>query len=147
MRYLSDSWLKYAHDATMDRRSLGHFRNQMVMGLATAQTKDSGMPLATVHGVKGLEFDIVFIMGMVEGTFPDYRAVRRGGEALEEEKTEAFVAMTRAKRFLFMTWPQTKFMPWDKSRRVSQRMSRFLSSLAEYTMDHGQQKLRVAEDW
>jgi len=146
MEYLSETWRRYAHDNAMDRRSLGHLRNQMAMGLSTPQEKQNGLALGTVHSVKGLEFDIVFIMGMVEGTFPDYRAVRAGGKALEEEKNEAFVAMTRAKRFLFMTWPQTKFMPWDQSNRVNQRMSRFLTSLPTYTFDQTQQDLRVAED-
>jgi DNA helicase-2/ATP-dependent DNA helicase PcrA len=69
-----------------------------------------------------------------------------GGKALEEEKNEAFVAMTRAKRFLFMTWPRTKFMPWDQSTRAIQRMSRFLPSLATYTFEETQQTLRVAEN-
>ena len=146
MTYLSDTWRRYAQENPMDRRSLGHFRNQMAMGLASPQAKENGLALATVHSVKGLEFDIVFIMGMVEGTFPDYRAVRIGGKALEEEKNEAFVAMTRAKRFLFMTWPQMKFMPWDQSIRAIQRMSRFLPSLTAYTFEETQQKVCVAED-
>lgn len=146
MEYLFETWRRYAHDNAMDRRSLGHLRNQMAMGLSAPQEQQKGLALGTVHSVKGLEFDIVFIMGMVEGTFPDYRAVRAGGKALEEEKNEAFVAMTRAKRFLFMTWPQTKFMPWDQTNRANQRMSRFLTSLPTYTLDQAQQTLRVAED-
>jgi DNA helicase-2/ATP-dependent DNA helicase PcrA len=146
MAYLSDTWRRYAQENPMKRRSLGHFRNFMAMGLASPQAKQNGLALATVHSVKGLEFDIVFIMGMVEGAFPDYRAVRMGGKALEEEKNEAFVAMTRAKRFLFMTWPRTKFMPWDQSTRAIQRMSRFLPSLATYTFEETQQTLRVAEN-
>jgi DNA helicase-2/ATP-dependent DNA helicase PcrA len=99
------------------------------MGLTTPQEEQDGLALATVHSVKGLEYDIVFLTGMVEGTFPDYRAVRVGGKALEEEKNEAFVAMTRAKRFLFITWPEAKYMPWDRSNRVRQSKSRFLSSV------------------
>lgn len=144
--YLSDAWRKYTQGNPMDRRSLGHFRNQMAMGLTSPRDKQTGLALATVHAAKGLEFDIVFIMGMVEGTFPDYRAVRQSGKALEEEKNEAFVAMTRAKRFLFITWPKAKFMPWDQSARVSQRMSRFLSGLPTYAFDQPQEKLCVAED-
>jgi DNA helicase-2/ATP-dependent DNA helicase PcrA len=85
-------------------------------------------------------------MGMVEGTFPDYRAVRQRGKALEEEKNEAFVAMTRAKRFLFITWPKAKFMPWDQATRTGQRMSRYLKSLPTDTFEVGLEQLRVAED-
>jgi DNA helicase-2/ATP-dependent DNA helicase PcrA len=127
---LDEAWRRYALQVAADRRSLGHFRNQMAMGLTTPREEKHGLPLATVHSVKGLEYDIVFVVGMMEGTFPDYRAVRSGGKALEEEKNEAFVAMTRAKRFLFLTWPETKFMPWDPSNRARQNMSRFLSSIA-----------------
>jgi DNA helicase-2/ATP-dependent DNA helicase PcrA len=145
LEYLAETWRKYALQVVADRRSLGHFRNQMAMGLTTPQEEQNGLALATVHSVKGLEYDIVFVVGMVEGTFPDYRAVRVGGKALEEEKNEAFVAMTRAKRFLFMTWPEAKFMPWDQSSRVRQTRSRFLSSVVTYTVDEERRGLRVAE--
>ena len=118
----------------------------MAIGLATPQEEQEGLTLATVHAVKGLEYDVVFLMGMVEGTFPDYRAVRAGSRALEEEKNEAFVAMTRARRFLFMTWPQAKFMPWDQSHRASQSKSRFLSAVTTYKADAAWPDLHVAED-
>jgi DNA helicase-2/ATP-dependent DNA helicase PcrA len=146
MAYLHDCWQKYAHDHPMDSRSLAHFRNRMAIGLASPLEKQNGLALATVHAAKGLEFDIVFLMGMVEGTFPDYRAIRQRGKALEEEKNEAFVAMTRAKRFLFITWPKAKFMPWDQATRTGQRMSRYLKSLPTYTFEEGLEQLRVAED-
>ncbi len=146
LEYLAGTWRKYALLVAADRRSLGNFRNQMAMGLTTPQEEQNGLALATVHSVKGLEYDVVFVIGMVEGTFPDYRAVRVGGRALEEEKNEAFVAMTRAKRFLFMTWPQAKFMPWDQSSRVRQTKSRFLSSVITYAVAEQRRGLRVAED-
>jgi DNA helicase-2/ATP-dependent DNA helicase PcrA len=146
MAYLHDCWQKYAHDHPMDNRSLAHFRNRMAIGLASPIEKQNGLALATVHAAKGLEFDIVFLMGMVERTFPDYRAIRQRGKALEEEKNEAFVAMTRAKRFLFITWPKAKFMPWDQATRTGQRMSRYLKSLPTDTFEVGLEQLRVAED-
>ncbi len=146
LEYLTETWRKYAFQVAAERRSLGHFRNQMAMGLTTPQEKQDGLALATVHSVKGLEYDIVFIMGMVEGTFPDYRAVRAGGRALEEEKNEAFVAITRARRFLFMTWPRAKFMPWDQMNRAAQSKSRFLPSISTYTTKDHWHGSHVAED-
>jgi DNA helicase-2/ATP-dependent DNA helicase PcrA len=143
---LAERWRKYATRVAAEHRSLGHFRNQMAIGLTTPQEEQTGLALATVHSVKGLEYDIVFIMGMVEGTFPDYRAVRAGGKALEEEKNEAFVAITRAKRFLFMTWPQAKFMPWDQLTRVGQTKSRFLPVGSPYVLEDQWRELRVAEE-
>jgi DNA helicase II / ATP-dependent DNA helicase PcrA len=145
LAYLHETWRKYALQVAADRRSLGHFRNQMAMGLTTPHEEQSGLALATVHSVKGVEYDIVFVIGMVEGTFPDYRATRTQGKALDEEKNEAFVAMTRAKRLLFMTWPESKFMPWDQSKRAPQQRSRFLSGIAAYTVNEQPRQLRVAE--
>jgi hypothetical protein len=48
--------------------------------------------------MKGQEFDIVFIIGMDDETFPDYRAVRSGGVELTQEKNNLYVAFTRSKR-------------------------------------------------
>ena len=104
--------------------------------------------LAPVHTVKGLEFDIVFVMGLVEGSFPDYRAVKAGGTALAEEKNDAFVAVTRAKRFLYLTWPKTKFMPWDEDNRAQQKQSRFLADIERHLPASCsiEAPLRVAEE-
>lgn len=147
LRFLRDAWGRYARSVPPARRSLAHFRNQVSMGLATPQEKQAGLTLATVHSAKGLEFDIVFIMGMTEGTFPDYRAVRRGGRALEEEKNEAFVAMTRAKRWLYITYPKAKFMPWDDKMRVAQTPSRFVTSVIYQARNHeNDQVMMVAEE-
>jgi DNA helicase-2/ATP-dependent DNA helicase PcrA len=55
--------------------------------------------------MKGQEFDIVFIIGMDDETFPDYRAVRSGGVELTQEKNNLYVAFTRSKRWLYVTWP------------------------------------------
>jgi len=60
--------------------------------------------IMTAHTAKGLEFDTVIVAGMSEKTFPSARALEeRREEALEEERRLAYVAMTRAKRRLFIT--------------------------------------------
>ena len=127
--FLRAVWRNYTQRVAKGNRSLGQFRNQMATGETVPHVDGKGLTLATVHAMKGLEFDIVFIMGLVEGGFPDYRAVNAGGTPLAEEKNDAFVALTRAKRLLYLTWPQTKFMPWDKENRVSQRRSRFVQEI------------------
>ena len=62
---------------------------------------------------KGLEFDIVFIIGLNDGVFPDYRAVRQldmhnDNSQIEEEKHNMFVAITRSKRLCYISYPLKK---------------------------------------
>ena len=127
--FLRTVWANYTRRSAKDNRSLAQFRNQMATGETVPNVEGKGVTLATVHAVKGLEYDIVFIMGWVEGGFPDYRAVKAGAAALTEEKNDAFVAVTRSKRLLYLTWPQTKFMPWDHDNPAVQRKSRFLAEI------------------
>ena len=66
--------------------------------------KLDAVKLMTVHTAKGLEFSNVFIVGLTDGIFPSARALEdRKSDALEEERRLAFVAMTRAKKRLFLT--------------------------------------------
>src|SRR5690348_14977305 len=65
-------------------------------------TRDAGVTLLTIHSVKGLEFPLVFIVGLEDGLFPHSRSATDPAE-LEEERRLAYVAMTRAERFLYVT--------------------------------------------
>ncbi len=131
LEFLRAVWANYSRRSARDSRSLSQFRNQMATGETIPNVEGKGVTLATVHAVKGLEYDIVFLMGMVEGGFPDYRAVKAGAAALREEKNDAFVAVTRSKRLLYLTWPQAKFMPWDRERRRNQTPSRYLQEIEQ----------------
>lgn len=101
-------WDSFLRSQPGGRHSLTSFLGQVALG-ATQQPRQDGLALLTVHSAKGLEFDVVVVMGMAEGTFPDYRAK---GAALQEEKRNAFVAVTRSKRLLCLSYPKTKVMPW-----------------------------------
>ena len=118
-------WSNYAKKT--DNKSLHQFKNDMALGKTHSLTQHNGITLSTVHTMKGQEFDIVFLMGMDEETFPDYRAVNKGGIELTQEKNNLYVAFTRAKRFLYLTWPKQRLMPWGdyKSRRISQFLKVF----------------------
>jgi hypothetical protein len=91
--------------------------------------------LMTIHGSKGMEFDAVFVVGNEDGTFPSNRALQEGdgSVALEEEKRLCYVAMTRAKTQLIMTWRKevTGFSAWsdDGPRTTDKTRSRFLDVL------------------
>ena len=65
-----------------------------------------------LHMSKGLQYDVVFVMGLCEGVFPDYRAINEGEKQLAQEKNNMYVAVTRAKRLCYMTFPKKKMMPW-----------------------------------
>lgn len=114
-------WDQYLRTGPSNK-SVGGFMSSKALG-ATQQAAREGVALLTVHSSKGLEFDVVFVVGMAEGVFPDYRAKTR--KELEEESRNAFVAVTRSKRLLYLTWPRTRQMPWGDWR--NQLPSRFLS--------------------
>ncbi len=62
--------------------------------------------LMTVHNAKGLEYDTVFVIGCEDGTFPHMMALEEGGE--EEERRLCYVAITRARQRLYMTWTRER---------------------------------------
>ncbi len=76
-------WRNYAKNT--DNKSLHQFKNAMALGQTHPLTQHSGITLSTVHTMKGQEFDIVFVIGMDDETFPDYRAVRSGGIEMTQE--------------------------------------------------------------
>ena len=110
--------------------SLLAFKNALSLGelVVNGTTADTSevLTLSTVHTMKGLEKDIVFLMGMSEGVFPDYRA-STDQQKLEEEKNNAFVAVTRSKRWIFITHPQERTT--FHGVRQPQKQSRFLTEM------------------
>jgi DNA helicase-2/ATP-dependent DNA helicase PcrA len=70
----------------------------------------SSVSLMTMHNAKGLEFDVVFLVGMEDGVFPHYRSMTDTAE-LEEERRLAYVGITRARRRLYLThaWSRSLF--------------------------------------
>ncbi len=108
-----EEWDQYLRsDGTT--RTLASFMSSKALG-ATQQAARDGIALLTVHSSKGLEFDVVFVAGMAEGAFPDYRAVGKQKEMAEEVRN-AFVAVTRSKRLLYLSYPQRRIMPWGDSK-------------------------------
>jgi len=125
IKELLDHWKEYAKRT--DKKTLQQFKNSMALGKTHPLAQKNGITLSTVHTMKGQEYDIVFLMGMDDETFPDYRAVRSGGTEMVQEKNNAYVAFTRSKRFLYVTWPAKRLMPWGdyKSRNISRFLINF----------------------
>ncbi len=82
--------------------------------------------LSTIHSSKGLEFEAVFVIGVAEGRFPHASATF--GEQWEEERRLLYVAATRAKKYLYLTYPRQLMTQDRQFRRVG--MSPFLSELS-----------------
>ncbi len=110
---LKRHWSVYAKSVT--NYSLSAFRNAMSLGQTSVTSLDGeGITLSTVHTMKGQQAVVVFLVGMDEGTFPDYRAVKKGSNSIEmqQEKNNLYVAITRAQRHLYICYPQKRMMPW-----------------------------------
>ena len=85
--------------------SLDDFLNEisLVSDVTEHSEGNNKVSLMTVHSVKGLEYDYVFIIGMEEGIFPHYNSIMEGtNEAIEEERRLCYVAITRAKKKLWI---------------------------------------------
>jgi DNA helicase-2/ATP-dependent DNA helicase PcrA len=91
-----------------------------------------GIQLLTVHAAKGLEYKAVFVVGMNEGSFPDFRS-SKSPEGIEDERRNAYVAITRAARMLVLSRPRTRLMPWGDWK--TQDPSRFLAEMSVSVTD------------
>ena len=116
-------WNYYIRSEQGGSQNIQSFLSQIALG-TTQQPSEDGIALLTVHSAKGMEFEVVFLIAMNEGTFPDFRAK---GKDLIEEKRNAFVAVTRSKRLLYVTYPKSRVMPWGDSKRQSP--SRFIEDI------------------
>ena len=99
---------------------------------------DNNVALATVHSVKGLEFKVVFVVGLEERYFPLIRQ-NSSDEDMEEERRLMYVAITRAKEKLYLTCTKSRFM---YGKQNFSQVSRFLKELG---YEYSSQKTDVAE--
>lgn len=120
-------WTKYCMLVPKENRTLTSFRNLISLGKTATTDTHSGISLLTAHMSKGLQYDVVFVMGLCEGVFPDYRAIKEGEKQLSQEKNNMYVAVTRAKRLCYLTYPRKKMMPWGDIK--SQYPSRYIKDI------------------
>ena len=117
-----ERWVKYVRASSIEDRTITHMMRSIALGI-TNVSNEAGITLSTVHMSKGLEFDVVFIMGLNEGVFPDYRALN-DSKQLDEEQHNMFVSITRSKRLCYLSYPLIRVMPWGDLR--TQKPSRYL---------------------
>lgn len=92
----------------------------------------SGVTLMTIHAAKGLEFKVVFLVGMEEGLFPHSRALM-DNEELEEERRLAYVAITRAKEKLYLAFASRRLIFGQRGTSVP---SRFIQEIPEHLIEN-----------
>ena len=111
----------------MSYASLDEFlADAALMSSADETTEGDAVTLMTLHAAKGLEFPVVFLVGMEEGLLPHVRSMDESAEDVEEERRLAYVGMTRAMEQLFLSYAQSRFMFGGRSYNFP---SRFLQDL------------------
>ena len=101
-------------------------------GVEASDRDDERLVLSTIHSAKGLEWQCVFVIWIVDGRFPSVYSFSED-EGLEEERRLFYVSVTRAKRHLYLTYPINVF---DRgSGMVLSKPSRFLDPVAPRLLD------------
>jgi len=99
-----------------DKLSLGIFLQELDSRDKTDPVPEGAFELITIHAAKGLEFENVYLIGMVEDILPSYNSIKNGArpESLEEERRSCYVAITRTLKTLTMTY-SSKYYGWQKN--------------------------------
>ena len=95
------------------------------------QDEDNTVTLMTLHSAKGLEFPVVFLVGMEEGIFPGYKSIGEPKE-IEEERRLFYVGITRAKQFLHLTCAKHRTIFGSTSYNA---VSRFIKEIPDNLLD------------
>lgn len=124
----------YEKNTPVEEQSLMNFLTDLSL-VADVDDADleAGVTLMTMHSAKGLEFKIVFIVGMEESIFPHFRSLQSGEEhEMEEERRIAYVAITRAEEQLHVSHATTRSL---FGRSQANMKSRFLKEIPEDLLD------------
>ena len=113
--------------------SLENFLQGMTLSsdIDNVDDTEESVTLMTLHSAKGLEFPVVFLVGMEEGIFPGYKSIGEES-ALEEERRLCYVGITRAKNNLFLTCSKQRTMFGSTS---CNQISRFVKEIPEELLD------------
>jgi DNA helicase-2/ATP-dependent DNA helicase PcrA len=103
----------------------------LVSDLDSHNSSTDAISLMTLHSAKGLEFDVVFMVGMEEGVFPHSRSFFEP-EELEEERRLCYVGMTRARQELYMIHASSRLLYGNTQHNLP---SRFIADIPEEIID------------
>ncbi|QEZ88816.1 ATP-dependent DNA helicase [Aliarcobacter cibarius] len=111
---------------------LSKFINSMILG-GSELSEGDGVNLLSIHASKGLEFKEVYVIDLMDGRFPNRKLMSKGG-SLEEERRLFYVAVTRAKDILYLSYAK-----YDKIKKLTFVASPFLTEAGMKTDDEPQQ--------
>jgi DNA helicase-2/ATP-dependent DNA helicase PcrA len=106
--------------------------NESVVDIESPGPEDEYLTLSTIHSAKGLEWNTVFIIYALEGRFPMMRAAA-SDEEMDEERRLMYVACTRAKQHLFITYPINVYD--RESGTILSKPSRFIHGIGENVLE------------
>ncbi len=114
------------------------FLNAMILG-SSDLTQGEGVNLLSVHASKGLEYKEVYVVDLMDGRFPNRKLMQRGG-SLDEERRLFYVAVTRAKDILYLS-----FAKYDKIKKQNFLPSQFLYEAGLVAKDENYRALVMKE--
>jgi DNA helicase II / ATP-dependent DNA helicase PcrA len=122
--------IKELLSAMKEFENLENFLEHVALATSVDQEWDGEkINMMTMHGAKGLEFDVVFLPGWEEGLFPHQKSIEeKGQKGLEEERRLAYVGITRAKKIAIISFSMNRFYQGDW---IDSMASRFIEELPE----------------
>ncbi|ARJ50177.1 DNA helicase PcrA [Staphylococcus lutrae] len=124
----------YEESTPLEEQSLINFLTDLSLVADVDEAHlENGVTLMTMHSAKGLEFPVVFIIGMEESIFPHIRAIKNASDhEMEEERRISYVAITRAEEVLYLSHATSRVL---YGRSQSNPRSRFINEIPESLLD------------
>lgn len=143
VRELGSSIQSYIDNAA--EPSLAGFLDEIALytDLDNHDPNEESVVMMTMHSAKGLEFPVVFAVGLEEGIFPGMRSIG-DPEEMEEERRLCYVAMTRAKERLYMTCANQRML---YGRTSANRPSRFLAEIPDERVERSGRTGGLSDSW
>ena len=134
---LTTNIIQYEKEAGADASIQGFLEyTALLTDIDSYAEQEDAVVMMTVHSAKGLEFENVFLPGMEDNIFPGFQAVMADGD-MQEERRLAYVAITRAKKNLWLIHSDSRMLFGHSTRN---RPSRFLSELPEEIIENKQRE-------
>lgn len=115
---------KLGYKYLLDEITISTYMQEFAMTSKDVEPETGAVQFLTIHASKGKEFDHVILIGMVDDELPSFQSIKKGDDSpeMEEERRNCFVAITRAKKRLYLTCAE-RYFGWSK------RISRFMGEM------------------